>query len=83
MKQINPHIEVDVYHERLTKDNIFKLIEHYDIVVDGVDNFPTRYLINDACVMKKKDSHRGRHSQVHGPDHEHQGWRDGLLPLCF
>ena len=54
MKQINPHIEVDVYHERLTKDNIFSLLENYDIVVDGVDNFPTRYLINDACVMKKK-----------------------------
>lgn len=54
MKQINPHIEVDVYHERLTKDNIFKLIDQYDIVVDGVDNFPTRYLINDACVMKRK-----------------------------
>ena len=54
MKQINPHIEVDVYHERLTKDNIFSLLDNYDIVVDGVDNFPTRYLINDACVMKKK-----------------------------
>jgi len=54
MEQINPHIEVDVYHERLTKDNIFSLLEKYDIVVDGVDNFPTRYLINDACVMKKK-----------------------------
>jgi len=54
MKSINPHVEVDVYHERLTKDNIFSLLENYDIVVDGVDNFPTRYLINDACVMKKK-----------------------------
>lgn len=54
MKSINPHVEVDVYHERLTKGNIFKLLEGYDIVVDGVDNFPTRYLINDACVMTKK-----------------------------
>lgn len=54
MKKINPHVEVDVYRERLNRDNIFPLLEHYDIVVDGVDNFPTRYLLNDACVMKKK-----------------------------
>lgn len=54
MKQINPHVEVDVYHERLTKDNIFSIIDKYDIIVDGVDNFPTRYLINDACVIRKK-----------------------------
>lgn len=54
MKDINPHVEVDVYHDRLTKDNILTLLDKYDLVVDGVDNFPTRYLINDACVMKKK-----------------------------
>ncbi|GBE57776.1 putative adenylyltransferase/sulfurtransferase MoeZ [bacterium BMS3Abin01] len=54
MKQINPLVEVDVYRERLNKDNILPLVEKYDVVVDGVDNFPTRYLINDACVMKKK-----------------------------
>ncbi len=54
MKKINPLVEIDVYKERLTKDNIFPLLEKYDIVVDGVDNFPTRYLLNDACVMKRK-----------------------------
>lgn len=54
MKQINPHVEIDVYQKRLTKENILPLLEKYDIVVDGVDNFPTRYLINDACVMKNK-----------------------------
>ena len=54
MKQINPLVEVDICRDRLTKDNIFSLIDKYDIIVDGVDNFPTRYLINDACVMKKK-----------------------------
>lgn len=54
MKQINPHVEVDVYQQRLTKDNVFDLIDKYDVIVDGVDNFPTRYLLNDACVMKKK-----------------------------
>jgi adenylyltransferase/sulfurtransferase len=54
MAQINPHVEVDVYHQRLTKENIFDVIGKYDVVVDGVDNFPTRYLINDACVMTGK-----------------------------
>jgi adenylyltransferase/sulfurtransferase len=54
MKQINPHVEVDVYQQRLTKDNVFDLIDKYDVIVDGVDNFPTRYLLNDACVMKRK-----------------------------
>ncbi|MBE0429640.1 MAG: molybdopterin-synthase adenylyltransferase MoeB [Thermoleophilia bacterium] len=54
MKQINPHIEVDEHQQRLTKDNIFEIIDMYGIIVDGVDNFPTRYLVNDACVMKKK-----------------------------
>ena len=54
MQQINPHVEVDVYQQRLTKDNVLDLVDKYDVIVDGVDNFPTRYLLNDACVMKKK-----------------------------
>ena len=54
MKQINPLVEIDIYQERLNKENILPLIDKYDVIVDGVDNFPTRYLINDACVMRKK-----------------------------
>ncbi len=54
MKQLNPHVQIDVYNQRLTKENIFDIIEKYDVIVDGVDNFPTRYLLNDACVMKQK-----------------------------
>ena len=54
MAAINPHVEVEAYHQRLTKDNIFDVIGKYDVIVDGVDNFPTRYLINDACVMTGK-----------------------------
>ena len=54
MQQLNPHVEIDVYNERLTKDNIFDIIARYDVIVDGVDNFPTRYLLNDACVMTGK-----------------------------
>ncbi len=51
---LNPDVKVKDFNERLTKNNIKELIEGYDIVVDCSDNFPTRYLINDACVMLKK-----------------------------
>lgn len=51
---LNPHIEVTVHETRLTSDNALELIEQYDVVADGTDNFPTRYLVNDACVLAGK-----------------------------
>jgi adenylyltransferase/sulfurtransferase len=51
---INPGVKVNAYRERLGKDNVLELINDYDVVVDGVDNFPTRFLLNDACVMAGK-----------------------------
>jgi adenylyltransferase/sulfurtransferase len=51
---INPNVEVVLHHARITSENAFDLIQPYDIVVDGTDNFPTRYLTNDACVLLKK-----------------------------
>jgi molybdopterin/thiamine biosynthesis adenylyltransferase/rhodanese-related sulfurtransferase len=51
---INPNVEVVLYNTRITSGNAFELIRPYDIVVDGTDNFPTRYLTNDACVLLKK-----------------------------
>ncbi|KJU85139.1 thiamine biosynthesis protein ThiF, partial [Candidatus Magnetobacterium bavaricum] len=51
---LNPDVEVIAMKQRLTRDNILELIEDYDIVVDGSDNFPTRYLVNDACVIANK-----------------------------
>ncbi len=51
---LNPDVNVIGIRERLSKDSIKDLIKDYDIVVDGSDNFPTRYLVNDACVMLKK-----------------------------
>jgi adenylyltransferase/sulfurtransferase len=51
---INPHCDVVLHHSRLTAGNALDLIRPYDIVVDGTDNFPTRYLVNDACVLLKK-----------------------------
>ncbi len=51
---LNTDVRVVAIQERLTKDNIRDFMGDYDIVVDGSDNFPTRYLVNDACVMMKK-----------------------------
>ena len=51
---LNPDSRVVAIKDRITKDNIMGLIKDYDIVVDGSDNFPTRYLVNDACVFLKK-----------------------------
>ncbi|MDX1685441.1 MAG: molybdopterin-synthase adenylyltransferase MoeB [Saprospiraceae bacterium] len=50
----NPHIEFEVYNTMLTSDNALDIIKDYDIVADGTDNFPTRYLVNDACVKLGK-----------------------------
>jgi molybdopterin/thiamine biosynthesis adenylyltransferase/rhodanese-related sulfurtransferase len=51
---INPNVEVVIYKTRISSENAMDLIRPYDIVVDGTDNFPTRYLTNDACVLLKK-----------------------------
>jgi adenylyltransferase/sulfurtransferase len=51
---INPEIQIDVYDEPFTSENAFRIVEPYDLVIDGTDNFPTRYLINDVCVMAGK-----------------------------
>src|SRR5580765_644399 len=51
---INPNCEVVIHNVRISSDNALDLIGQYDIVVDGTDNFPTRYLTNDACVLLKK-----------------------------
>ncbi|HKP10602.1 MAG TPA: molybdopterin-synthase adenylyltransferase MoeB [Blastocatellia bacterium] len=52
--EINPFVQVDTYEEALTSENALALFRDYDIVVDGTDNFPTRYLVNDACVLLGK-----------------------------
>jgi len=54
MRDINPHIEIETHETRLTSQNALSLFSNYDIIVDGTDNFPTRYLVNDACVLSGK-----------------------------
>src|ERR1035437_7509195 len=51
---LNPMIEIEAYETRLTSDNALELFRDYDIIADGTDNFPTRFLVNDACVLLGK-----------------------------
>jgi adenylyltransferase/sulfurtransferase len=51
LKDLNPHVDVEPYETRLTSENALEIISSYDLVVDGTDNFQTRYLVNDACVI--------------------------------
>ncbi|MGH1366638.1 MAG: molybdopterin-synthase adenylyltransferase MoeB [Calditrichia bacterium] len=54
LQQINPLIQFTSHPERLTSENALDILKRYDVIVDGTDNFPTRYLVNDACVLLKK-----------------------------
>ncbi len=92
---INPHCQVDVYEEPLSSDNALRILEPYDVVVDGTDNFPTRYLVNDACVILGKPNVYGSIFKFEGQAtvFNHAGgpnYRDlypeppppGLVPSC-
>lgn len=54
LQALNPHIEFVLYNTQLTSQNALDIIKDYDVVADGTDNFPTRYLVNDACVLLGK-----------------------------
>src|SRR6266702_2593253 len=54
LQAINPEVKIDLYETRLTSANAFDILKPYDIIIDGTDNFPTRYLVNDACVLLRK-----------------------------
>ena len=54
IREVNPNVQVDLYDTYFTSQNAREIVEPYDIVIDGTDNFPTRYLSNDICVFMKK-----------------------------
>ena len=54
LEKLNPHVKFTVYNNAFTKDNALEILKDYDVVADGTDNFPTRYLVNDACVLAGK-----------------------------
>jgi len=95
IRDLNPHVQVDSYEEPLSSDNALRICQPYDIVVDGTDNFPTRYLVNDACVILGKPNVYGSIFKFEGQASvfNYQGgpnYRDlypeppppGLVPSC-
>src|SRR3954470_13993670 len=54
LRDVNPEVKLDLWEDRFTSKNALDIVRHYDVVVDGTDNFPTRYLVNDACVLLNK-----------------------------
>jgi len=75
LNALNPDVRVIGFNERLSSENVMRIITDFDVIVNGCDNFPTRYLINDACVMAKKPLVDGSIFQFEGqatvfsPDH--------------
>ena len=59
LRDLNPHIEIDTYETTVSSDNALDLFKPYDVILDGTDNFPTRYLVNDACVLSGKPNAYG------------------------
>jgi len=92
---INPHVDIKTYGVHLTSENALELFRNYDVVVDGTDNFPTRYLVNDACVLLGKPNVYGSIFRFEGQAsvfyaHEGPCYRclypepppPGLVPSC-
>jgi sulfur-carrier protein adenylyltransferase/sulfurtransferase len=95
LREINPHVVIEGYRERLTSENALEIIAGYDVVVDGTDNFPTRYLVNDACVLLGRPNVYGSIFRFEGQNSVFWGERGpcyrclfaeppppGLVPSC-
>ena len=66
LEALNPDVQVVEFPERLTSDNAFRILEPFDVIVNAGDNFPTRYLVNDACVLLGKPLVDGAISEFEG-----------------
>jgi len=95
INSLNPDVQVRIYNDRLTVDNVMDIFRDYDIIVDGSDNFPTRYLVNDAAVLVGKPVVHGSIFQFEGQasvftPHEGPCYRclfptpppPGMVPSC-
>ncbi len=72
---LDPHVDVRLHDERLDNDNAIALFSQYDLIVDGTDNFATRYLVNDACVLAGKTYVRvGRDERLCSAAHNNESW---------
>lgn len=79
---INPHVKVDCYDEAFTSDRALEIASPYQLVIDGTDNFPTRYLVNDVCVLQKKPNCYGSIFRFEGQASVF-GYQDGPCYRCL
>jgi len=80
---LNPNINITTYEDRFTKENARKLVSQYDVVIDGCDNFPTRYLSNDVCFFEKKPNIYGSIYQYEGQCSVFAPHLDGACYRCL
>ena len=83
LTQVNPHVKVQLHEERFTSSNALDLVSQYDLVVDGSDNFPTRYLSNDVCVWARKPNIYGSVFRFEGQSTVFAPHLDGPCYRCL
>ena len=82
LNALNPNVRIETYEEALTSANALRLFEPYDVILDGTDNFPTRYLVNDACVLTGKPNAYGSIFRFEGQASVF-GTKDGPCYRCL
>ncbi len=82
IQALNPHVQVDTYETALSSQNAIELFKPYDVILDGTDNFPTRYLVNDACVLTGKPNAYGSIFRFEGQASVF-GTKDGPCYRCL
>jgi molybdopterin/thiamine biosynthesis adenylyltransferase/rhodanese-related sulfurtransferase/molybdopterin converting factor small subunit len=82
LNALNPHVQIDTYETSLTSQNALELFAPYDVILDGTDNFPTRYLVNDACVLSGKPNAYGSIFRFEGQASVF-GTKDGPCYRCL
>ncbi|HLL14667.1 MAG TPA: molybdopterin-synthase adenylyltransferase MoeB [Pyrinomonadaceae bacterium] len=83
LSNINPHVHIETHETRLSSENALALFRDYDIIVDGTDNFPTRYLVNDACVLAGKPNVYGSIFRFEGQASVFWAAADGGRGACY
>ena len=83
MEAINPDVKVITYRTFVDSESIMDLIKDYDFIIDGTDNFPAKFLINDACVMAKKAIFPCRNHSFQGSAHDLRAGRRTMLSVVY
>lgn len=83
LKALNPDVEVKTYQQFIKADNAMDIIKDYDFVIDGSDNFPTKFLINDACMFSKKAFSHGGILRFHGQAITVRPWETACYRCVF